>query len=181
MDESAVSTRYARAFFVLGKEKNILPSLKDDMETVSTALSQSVDLNRMLKSPVVKPSEKIAVMKKIFQNAVNPLTVSLFELLIHHNRETFLASICRNVNTFIKKENNIKTAVLTTARVLDNETLDVARLTLEKELGTTIELKGRVNQNLIGGIILTIEDKQYDASIATQLQIIKQELNKTLV
>ena len=47
---------------------------------------------------------------------------------------------------------------------------------MEKELNSKIELSGKVDPEIIGGLIFRIEDKQYDASVTTQLKKIKQQL-----
>ena len=49
---------------------------------------------------------------------------------------------------------------------------------LEKELGAKIELSAKVNPELIGGMILRVDDKQYDASVLTQLKKLKQKMLK---
>jgi F-type H+-transporting ATPase subunit delta len=80
--------------------------------------------------------------------------------------------------TLIRKEKNIKTAVITTAQTIDEKLLQKANKILEEELETKVELSAKVNSELIGGMILRIDDKQYDASILTQLNKLKQELLK---
>lgn len=50
---------------------------------------------------------------------------------------------------------------------------------MEKELAAKIELSTQVNPDIIGGMILRLDDKQYDASIATQLKKVKQTLLET--
>jgi F-type H+-transporting ATPase subunit delta len=47
---------------------------------------------------------------------------------------------------------------------------------LEKELKTKVELTTQVNEDIIGGMIIRLEDTQYDASVATQIRKIKQKL-----
>jgi F-type H+-transporting ATPase subunit delta len=179
MDVSAISTRYAKALFSLAKEKNLLSELKDDIELISDVCNWSADFNLMLKSPVVKTSQKIRLMKLIFDGKTGELSMNFLELVTRNKREVFIPSMCRNLLSLIRQEKNIKTAVLTIARPVDDETLRNAEEVLEKELGHTVELKGKVNPNIIGGIILRIGDKQYDASVATRLKKLKQAMLKT--
>lgn len=181
MDEGLISVRYAMAVFSLAKEKKILPAIKEDMELILTVCSQSADFNRMLSSPVVKPSEKIAVIKSIFSKKINELSVNFLVLTVKNNRESFIPSVCRMVLSYIRKEKNIKTAVITTAKPLDDATLRTAEKTLEKELGAHVELTGKSDPKLIGGLVLRIDDKQYDATVLTRLKKLKQELLKTQV
>ena len=179
MDEGLISVRYATAVFSLAKEKKLLATIKEDMEFILSVCTLSADFNRMLTSPVVKPSDKIAVIKRIFNKKVNTISLNLLELVVKNNRETFIGSICRVVLALIRKEKNIRTAVITTAVPLEGDTLSGAEKTLEAELGTRVELSGRFNPGLIGGLVLRIDDMQYDASVKTQLKKLKQELLKT--
>lgn len=179
MDESAISVRYAKAIFSLAKERKKMQSVKKDMGLISTVCNWSVEFNLLLKSPVVKTSEKIRLVKLIFGNKISELSMNFLELAIRNKREVFIPSFTRNVLTFIRKENNIKTVLLTTAQDLDKKILKKAEKVLKKELGTAIELSGRVNPHIIGGMILRIDEKQYDASISTQLKKLKQIMLKS--
>ncbi len=181
MNEGLISVRYATAFFSLAKEKNLLPAIKEDMELIMNVCSRSADFSRMLDSPVVKPSEKVSVIKHIFDKKLNILSINLLELIIKNSRETFIPSICRVVLSFIRKERNIKTAVITTARPLDEATMQKVEKALEKELDSQVELTGKSNPGLIGGLVLRIDDRQYDATVKTRLKKLKQELLKAQV
>lgn len=179
MYESAITVRYAKALFSLAKEKNLLAPLKNDVELISDVCSKSAQFNLLLKSPVVVTSEKIRLMGLIFREKINELSMNFLALLTRNKREIYIQRICLNVLALIREEKNIKTAVLTTAQTVDEKVLQKAERVLEKELDAKVELTGRVNPNIIGGIVLRIDDKQYDASVATQLKKLKQQMLKT--
>ncbi len=181
MDESAISVRYAKAVFTLSLEKNKLQSLKNDMEIIYSACKDSSDFNLLLKSPVVKTSEKIKLLNLIFENRIDSLTQNFLTLITQNKRELFIPAISRNVLEFIRKEKNIKSAVLTTAGKIDHSIINKIQKILEKELGGEVELAQKVNPKIIGGLILRIDDKQYDGSVATQLKKVKQEFIKSQV
>ncbi len=178
MDESAITVRYAKALFSLAKEKEQLVQLKEDMDLISNVYSQSKEFDQLLKSPVVKTSEKIHIIKLIFQEKISALSIKFLEIVTLNKREAFIPLICRNILTLIRKEKNIKTAVITTAQTMNDELLKKATEILEKELGAKIELSAKVNPELIGGMILRVDDKQYDASVLTQLKKLKQKMLK---
>jgi F-type H+-transporting ATPase subunit delta len=174
MDESAITVRYARALFTLIKETNQLSVLKKDADLIAAVCSQSNDFIRLLNDPVVKSSEKIRVIRLIFANKIDPVTQNFLELILQNNREQFIPLIFRNIQADIRKAKNIRTAVVTTAQPVDEELLQKTTAILERALDSEVELTSRVNSNIIGGIILRIDDQQYDDSIATQLKRIKQ-------
>lgn len=174
MDESAITVRYAQAAFSLATETDKLDELKEDADLVAAVCSQSTDFIRMIEDPVVKSSEKIRLINLIFVDKISQTTQNFLELIVRNNREEFIPHIFRNILSAIRKAKNIRTAVITTAQPVDDEILQKTTTILEKELGTTVELTGRVNPNIIGGIILRIDDKQYDDSIASRLKKMKQ-------
>src|SRR5690606_2171694 len=167
MNESLITVRYAKALFSVAKEKELLQVLKDDVKLIYDASRHSADFIRMLNSPVIKPSDKVRVLNVIFGRKISALTMNFLELTVKNDRESFIPAICRVVLDLVKKEHNIKTAIITTAKELDNGSLEKAEEVLESELGTTVELTAKINERLIGGMVLQIDDKQYDASIAT--------------
>jgi F-type H+-transporting ATPase subunit delta len=179
MEESAITMRYARALFLLAKEKNQLTALKQDTELISEVCRMSAEFVRLLKDPVIKTSKKIRLMKIIFEGKISLLSQNFLVLVTRNKRETFIPAICRNTLSLIRSDKHIKTVVLTTAQSIDNETLEKAKKVLEKELGTRVELTCRVNPNIIGGIVLRIDDKQYDDSLATRLRKMKQSILKS--
>ncbi|MFW6245879.1 MAG: ATP synthase F1 subunit delta, partial [Tangfeifania sp.] len=87
MNESAIAVRYARAVFSLAKEKKIIDSVKNDMELIHGVCKDSADFNLLLKSPVVRTSQKTRLISQIFKNKVHPVTLNFLLLITRNNRE----------------------------------------------------------------------------------------------
>ena len=176
MDQSAITVRYAKAFFTLAKEKNILDTLKADIDLISGVCKESTDFILLLESPIVKTSKKAELIKAIFSEKIHDLSLKFLLLITKNKREENIPGICRNFLALTREDQNIKSAVLTTATEIDTETTNKIKEMLGKELDATIELSTNINPDLLGGLVLRVDDKQYDASVATQLRIIKEKL-----
>lgn len=176
MDNSAIAVRYAKAFFATAKEKSLLDSLKTDIELVFSVCTESADFILLLESPIVKTSKKAQLISSIFKGKVNKLTLSFLMLITENKREIHIPGICRNFLGLTRKDQNIKSALLTTASEIDSKSIKKIEQLLGKELNATIELSTNIKPEIIGGLILRLDDKQYDASVATQLNKIKQKL-----
>jgi F-type H+-transporting ATPase subunit delta len=176
MNHSAINVRYAKAFFSLAKEKKILELLKPDVDLIYNICIESNDFILFLESPVVKTSKKKQLIDVIFSEKVDKLTLDFLKLIVENKREVHIPDICLNFLEMVRKDQNIKTAVITTATGIEKESLEKVKTLLEKELNAKIELSATVKPELIGGLVLRIDDKQYDASVATQLKKIKQRL-----
>ena len=181
MSISAIRVRYAKAFFSLAKEKEMLEPLNADIQKVFDVCNQSSDFILLLESPIIKTSKKAELISKIFKGEINPLTLSFLLLITSNNREGHIPGICRNFLELNRKDQNIKSAVLVTASEIKTKTIDKIIILIEKELNAKVELSCQVEPEIIGGLILRIDDKQYDASVTTQLRKIKQQLLDTEV
>lgn len=179
MDQSAITVRYARAFFLAAKEQKLLDQLKADIETIAEVCKTSDDFVLLLESPVVRTSKKAAIIQQIFSGAVHALTLKFLLLIIENKREDHLPDICRNFLAITRKDQHIKSAVLTSASKLSSSTTQKIKELLAQKLNASIELSTQIKPEIIGGLILRLEDQQYDASVATQLKKIKQNLLKT--
>lgn len=176
MDESSISVRYARALYEVSEERGMTDVLKKDTELIANVCSGSAEFMQLLNNPVIRPSRKIQIISLIFKDKIDELTLDFLKLVLQNKRETFLPGICRNILSLIKEARGIKTVMLKTAAEIDEDSLENIAVILEKELGGQVEISARTDPRIIGGMILRIDDKQYDASIAAQLKKIKKEL-----
>jgi len=176
MDQSAISVRYAKAFFATAKEKKLLDILKADIQLVLDTCDKSTDFILLLESPVVKSSKKSKLITSVFEGKVHELTMNFLMLIVENKREVYIPGICRNFLALCRKDQNIKSAVLITATEMSEKTIEKVGKLLEKELKTKVELSTQVNEDIVGGMIVRLEDTQFDASVATQIRKIKQKL-----
>lgn len=179
MDQSAITVRYAKAFFSLAKEKNLVQPLKKDVELVSDVCNHSGEFILLLESPVLKTSKKSEIITSIFEGKINELSLKFLQLIVKNKREVYIPAICRNYLALTRKDQNIKLTQLTTATAIDQKTVEKIKTTIEQELNAKVELTTNVKPEIIGGLILRMDDKQFDASVATQLKKIQQELQET--
>ena len=179
MDQSKITVRYAKALFELAKEKNQLEVLKADIDLVISILQSSADFGFLLESPVVRTSQKAKAIKLIFSDKIDATTLRFLELVVENKREQHIPGICRNFLDLIRKEQGIKSAVVTSAVTLSEETVNQLKALLEANYKSKVELSEKLNEDLLGGFVLRVDDQQYDASIATQLRKVKEKLMKT--
>lgn len=179
MNDSRLASRYARALFLLVKERNQVKKVKQDLSKLTGLLADSPEFKWILESPVIMSSEKARMVKSALSGVVEPITLEFLLLLIHHRREGNLSSICRMFTELFKADQGILDATVESAIPVDLEFLDGLKKRLEESSHRKIDMKTETNEALIGGFILTLEDQQLDASVQSKLKRIRQELKET--
>lgn len=181
MSEFRVAGRYAKSLIDLSKEQNNLEQLHGDMTSFLSVLKKNPQLEATLKSPVIIGEKKFAVLNKIFGTSFHPTSIGFFQIIIRKNRGMFLKAIAEAFILQYNEIKNIAKAEIKTAVALDEKTFAEVRNFIAKDTGKNIELKNTVDPSLIGGIVVLMEDRLYDASIKGKLQKLKHELLNTYI
>jgi F-type H+-transporting ATPase subunit delta len=176
MNQSKISVRYAKAFFELALEKNKLDAVYADAVLVSQALKDFSQFSLYLKSPVVKPSQKLALIREAFTGNISEISLSFLGLLVQNKRESYLEDIIRRFFDVFREYKGIKSALITTAIPLNDLVKEKFHALLSSIYKTGIELEAAQNASIIGGFVLKVGDQQYDASVATGLKRMKTAL-----
>lgn len=176
MAGARAAIRYARAVLELAKSSNSAEAVNTDMILIANTITNSKDLSDMLESPVIKSTVKKSALLEIF-NSITPLTVNVFDTLITNRRLSILESVAIKYNELFEQLSGVEMATVTTVVPLTSD-LEVKILAKLKTLtGKTVEIKNVIDENIIGGFVLRVGDLQYDASVANELNKIKQEFS----
>jgi len=174
MSGSRAAIRYAKAVLSLAQDQKAEQAVNDDMKTIADAIAQSTDLNQMLQSPVVRSSDKKAVLSSVFTN-VNANTTNLIDTLISNKRLALLGNVASSYVQLYDQLRGSQVATVTTAVAL-TEGLKTKVLAKVKELtGKEAEVENIIDESILGGFILRVGDIQYNASIANKLDKLKRE------
>ena len=166
--------RYAKALLSLASDQKTAEVVNNDMKLIANTLAESKDLSEALQSPVIPSSVKKSILLDVFKSS-NKTTLSLIDTLVTNNRINILVHVASKYNQLFDVSRGIEVATVTTVVAL---TADLKKQVLAKakELtGKDVEVENIIDESILGGFILRIGDVQYNASVANQLNKLKQE------
>jgi len=176
MDLNKISVRYAKALFLTSKDKNNLDEIYKDVVMIREIFTNASEINVLYNNPTIKTLDKIKITNSIFEGKINKLLLQTIMLVIENKREHYLPGIFRNFIDLYKTEKGVITVDLVTSSEINDDLKAKISEIVQKSKDTKIELQQSVNKDLIGGFILTVDGKQYDASVSSKLNSIKQNL-----
>lgn len=181
MQNPRLATRYAKSLLDLAVERNSLEAVLKDMQVLNSICSRSHEFAVMLRSPVIHGDKKLAVMRQVMaSHNVNDLTLAFISLLVNKGREMNLPEIAPAFIAQYNELKNIRTVQLTTATPMnDGIKKDIMAKIASYMPKDTIDLKTHVDKELIGGFVLEVEDKLYDASVKKSLNDIRSKILDT--
>jgi len=143
---------------------------------IATTIKGNLELSTFIQNPTIKVEVKESALLEVFAS-VNNVTKGLFHLLLENKRFEILESIAVEYNKLFDEANGVEVAKVTTAIAITPE-LEAKVLAKIKEFSNKkVTIENIVDASIIGGFILRIGDKQYNASVASRLQVLKRELS----
>lgn len=172
---SRAAIRYAKAILDIANSNGKAANVNDDMKSIATTVAENKELSDFLSNPTVKGEVKLSAISEVFAS-VQKETKSLFRLLLENKRFEILPAVASQYNLLFDELNGVEVAKVTTAFPITPE-LEAKVLAKIKEFSNkAVTINNVVDESIIGGFILRIGDRQYNASIANGLQTIKREL-----
>nr|WGH12790.1 ATP synthase CF1 subunit delta [Echinothamnion sp.] len=166
-----IAVPYAEALISHAQSVNLLIEVTQDLSSISTLLSESKDLQLLLKNPLVNGFVKKEILKKLFESQINSCVMNFLLVLVDRKRVSFLSNIVKRYLELIYILESTTIAELYSA-------VDVSEVQQESLIqkiksitnSTQVKLVISKDANLIGGFVIKIGSKIIDASLAGKLK-----------
>ena len=181
MQNPRLAARYAKSLLDIAVEQNQLEPTLADMKFVESVNRKSREFANMLRSPIISADKKESIINAVFGENLASLSKAFISLLVRKGREKNLPEIATAFVDQYKAMKGIKTVKLSSAAPLNDTVKEAIRKNIVASLPkNTIEIKEVIKPELIGGFVLEMDDKLFDASVRRDLNDVKAQFLKNL-
>jgi F-type H+-transporting ATPase subunit delta len=166
---------YAEALFEVAKEKGKLDVIREQLGQVADALESDRELAVFFFSPSLSSAEKRDGIERAISGA-EPELINFLELLVEKHRMPVIFRIRRRFDEMWAEENKQLDVTLTSAVELDPEIVEHVRGEIERQTDRKVQLRTRVDENVLGGLVLQVGNMVLDASIRNRLERLRKEV-----
>ena len=177
MNSTKAASRYAKALLELAIEQGNLEKVAADMAYMHKVCSEEKEFVILLNSPIIKSDKKISIFNSLFGD-FDRLSSMFIDLIAKNRREYMLGDIAASFDAQLKAHKGIVPVTLISAKPLNAKTKDMIMEKISASVKGKLEVNQEIDESLIGGFIVRMDDKQIDASIATQFKNLKQRLTR---
>ena len=170
-----VARVYAEALFEAAQDKGNLARVQEELGQFAAAVTDSQELQVFLFSPYFSSAEKKDGLRTALRDA-SPELLNFLDLLAEKHRLPVLFRIQREFAELWEKENRQIAVTLTSAIELDPAVAAKVGEEIERQTGQSVELRSRVDAEILGGIVLQVGNMVLDASIRNRLEKLKKNV-----
>ncbi len=167
---AGLSGRYATALFDLAREAKSVDAVGASLATLGAGLNDSPDLKTLTTSPMIDRAAAGQAVKAVAAAmALDPLTTNFLGVLAANRRLSALPAIIRDFTRLTARSRGEVTAEVTSAHVLDADSVAALKAKLRAGLGADAALILNVDPEILGGLIVRVGSKMVDSSLRTKL------------
>lgn len=174
MKNVRVARRYAMALMKAVEDQEHLEETAQDLHAIAGTLGASRPLRLLLASPVIPSEKKLQVVQKIFGSHVSTETLSFISLLIAKHRESLLAAVIEEFGVLYDRKLGIMNVdVKSSVEVTPSQQKEL-KTQLERFTRKDVRVRFTVDVSIKGGLVVQVGDTVVDASLARQLQLLRE-------
>src|SRR5262249_2509096 len=166
---------YADALFGAAKDTGKLDAIHEQLGEFVDALSENREMQLFFFSPYFSSAEKRDGLSKALDGA-DPELVNFLNLLTEKHRMPVLFRIRRQFDALWAKENKRLGVTVTSAVELDPEVVERIGSEIEKQTGNEVEVQSRVDEGILGGLVLQVGNMVVDASVRNRLEKLRKSV-----
>ena len=180
MNTGIIASRYAAALLKLVEETGGGEVVVRQVETLGKALNVIPELRRAVDDPkAVATDQKIALFEAVLDEGLAPELRKFIGLVIDNGRISDVRLILRSfVSDYYNSKGIIRGKLVLSSEPSPeayNELVSKLERLVGERTGKKLLLATEVDESLIGGFVLEVEDQLLDASVSHQLDMIRRQ------
>ncbi len=179
MKPNKSAKQLSSVLFECANNANALDEVRDSILLFDDLVRSNIDLKSFVQSKRLSQEQKLTVLVQVLGSSVHSLVLGIVSFLSGMQTNK---TISRIKKYYFEQYKNVKNKVSVHAVVsskIDKEGASIMKEKLDQVLSKDTDLSIEVDESLIGGVKLRIENTYLDASIKSQINNVKLDLMKT--
>jgi F-type H+-transporting ATPase subunit delta len=166
---------YSEALFAAAKEQGKIDLIREQVGAFTDALDQGRELSTFFFSPSFSSREKKEGIERVLVGADESF-MNFLKVLIDNHRMPVIFRIRKQYEALWREENRLLPVEVTSAVELDDEVARRIAERVEEQTGRRVELTRRVDDSILGGLVVRVSNMILDGSIRNQLERLRRQV-----
>lgn len=175
-----VSERYALSLYEVAQGEAKDKEYLDQLTAVCDVFRLQPDFLKVLTTPSIGKEDKQKVLKTVFEGRIEPYLLNFLMLITEKGRVGLIFSMAEAYKEMYYFDHDIVEVRAVTAAPMSEALTEKLRDKMCAVTGKKVVLNTSVDQSLLGGIVVKVNNKQFDTSLRTRLSELARQLTNTI-
>jgi len=173
---TTIARPYAKAAFAVANQSGRLAEWSAMLQT-ATGVVESSRVSELLSSPSLSGEQQAAAIVGVCGDEIDKQVASFIAVLAENKRLSLMSEIVTLFDAMKANQEKRVDVEIISAYALDEAAEIKLKETLKKRLQREVSLSSRVDQSLIGGLVLRTDDLVIDGSLRGRLNKLAEAMN----
>ena len=175
-DDHATFNSYAQALLELSDARGVTDQVAGDIQAIAGVIHADPALGKYFSDPSISHTERNGKLESAFQGKTADVLVGFIKLLNAKGRLGDFGAIAAAFKHLLDARSGKVDVEVTVAQKLNDAELENVRVEISKKIGKHAQVTQKIDDSIIGGLVLKIGDKLIDGSVKSQLETLKRRL-----
>ncbi len=168
---SLTAKNYANALKKLAQDGVLsYDDILTNLENIVTICDESNELQNVLNNPAISDEIKYSIVDEVFSKDVDEKIINFLKILLEKKRFGELIGVLEAYRNELDEIKNIQRVMVTSAVPLKDEYKTRLAEKLQNKLNKKIVANWSVDEEIIGGLVVKINDDIIDSSLKNKLE-----------
>lgn len=171
---------YGKALFLLTEEEGTTDIVLADLHVAKDAILQNPQYEKLLDTPALAKSEKIALIDQAF-SSLDGIFVNFLKILCEKRAVHLLPKAADVYFSLYDESRGIERVEAVTAVAMTQAQIAAMTKKLESQTGKKIIIKNTIDKTILGGVKLRYAGIQLDGSVQKRLENFEKSLKNIVI
>lgn len=173
---SPVAVAYAQALLDLANEAKSAAAFGAELRDLRQIIDSDAKFAQLLADPAISREERGQLIHRIFDGRASGLMLHFLGLANEKGRLGLIAAISGAYDELLDEQQGKVEVDVTVAHRINPEQLEAVRAKVSTVLKRDAVVHQYVDEQIIGGLVLRVQDQLIDGSVRAQLNLMRQQL-----
>jgi F-type H+-transporting ATPase subunit delta len=178
MKVDPVVSAYAESLFRLASAEDMADRVEEELHELEGLYQTNYELKEFINNPRIKSGGKKDALAELLGDKLSRITLNHLYLIIDQERGRMFPKIAEEYRRLASEARAKISAEVVTALPISDGMLAQIKEQLEKLTKKDVHMRSRVDESIIGGVVLRVGDKVLDGSVRNKLSQLKKQMER---
>ena len=167
-----LAREYGDGLYLLAEEENLSREFLEQLLSLKSLFREQPDFVRLLGNMSLSKEERVKILDSVLRGQVHPYLLNFLKILCERCALNEYEGCLAAFKALYNQEHGIVEATVTTAVPLDDEQRARLAEKLSAMTDKTVALNEKIDESLMGGVLLEMNGQRYDNTLKHRLKSI---------
>ena len=173
-----LAREYGDGLYALAAEEHIADDVLQQLQALKASFRENPQFLKLLSNMALSKAERVGIIDAALRSQVHPYVLNFLKILLERSALNEFEGCTRAFREAYDRDHAIIQATVTTAARMSDDQRERLAQKLAEMTGRQVCLTEKVDEAVMGGVLLEMDGRRYDNTVRTRLASIRRTMTQ---